>query len=92
LVEPDSENKVVGSTDMGNISYIVPSIHPMIGVAPHGVPIHTPDFAYYARSEAGDTAVIDGAKIMAMTIVDLWGKKTNFEKAHLDFQKAFEMG
>jgi metal-dependent amidase/aminoacylase/carboxypeptidase family protein len=90
LVEPDSENKVVGSTDMGNVSYIVPSIHPMIGVAPHGVPIHTPDFAHYARSETGDKAVIDGAKIMAMTIVDLWGKKTNFQKAHLDFQKAIE--
>ncbi|GIR34884.1 MAG: hypothetical protein CM15mP49_02690 [Actinomycetota bacterium] len=67
-MEPDNENKVVGSTDMGNVSYIVPSIHPMIGVAPHGVPIHTPDFANYARSEAGDKAVIDGAKIMAMTV------------------------
>ena len=90
LMEPDNENKVVGSTDMGNVSYIVPSIHPMIGVAPRGVPIHTPDFANYARSEAGDKAVIDGAKIMAMTVVDLWGQKTNFERAHLEFQQAFQ--
>jgi hypothetical protein len=61
---------VVGSTDMGNVSYLVPSIHPMIQVAEAGVPIHTPDFAEWARSESGDRAVLDGAKIMAMTIVD----------------------
>ena len=90
LMEPDNESKVVGSTDMGNVSYIVPSIHPMIGVAPPGVPIHTPDFAHFSRSESGDKAVIDGAKIMAMTVVDLWAQKTNFEKAHQEFQQAFE--
>ena len=63
---------VVGSTDMGNISYLVPSIHPMIQVAEAGVPIHTLDFASWARSESGDHAVLDGAKIMAMTVIDLW--------------------
>src|SRR4029453_13794541 len=34
---------VVGSTDMGNISYLVPSIHPMIQVSPPNVAIHTED-------------------------------------------------
>ncbi|MFZ4810579.1 MAG: M20 family metallopeptidase [Ilumatobacteraceae bacterium] len=63
---------VVGSTDMGNVSYLVPSIHPMIKVAEDGVAIHTVDFAAWARSEAGDLAVLDGAKAMAMTVIDLW--------------------
>jgi amidohydrolase len=63
---------VVGSTDMGNVSYLVPSIHPMIQVAADGVAIHTVDFARWAASEAGDRAIIDGAKTMAMTVVDLW--------------------
>jgi amidohydrolase len=63
---------VVGSTDMGNISYLVPSIHPMIAVSPAHIGIHTPEFADYARGEAGDRAVLDGAKAMAMTIADLW--------------------
>lgn len=63
---------VVGSTDMGNVSYLVPSIHPMIKVADDGVPIHTADFAEWARSEQGDLAVLDGAKAMAMTVIDLW--------------------
>ena len=64
--------RVVGSTDMGNVSYLVPSIHPMIKVAPDGVPIHSEAFAEYAGSPDGDRAVIDGAKAMAMTVVDLW--------------------
>ncbi|MCU1389054.1 MAG: amidohydrolase [Ilumatobacteraceae bacterium] len=63
---------VVGSTDMGNISYLVPSIHPMIQVAPLGTAIHTVDFARWAASADGDRAVLDGAKTMAMTVVDLW--------------------
>ena len=87
-IEPDSENKVVGSTDMGNVSYLVPSIHPMIGVAPYGVPIHTPDFANHARSESGDSGVIDGAKILAMTIVDLWANNGNMETAQQEFTTA----
>lgn len=64
--------RVVGSTDMGNISYLVPSIHPMIKVAADGVAIHTMEFAEWARSAEGDKAVLDGAKMMAMTIIDLW--------------------
>jgi metal-dependent amidase/aminoacylase/carboxypeptidase family protein len=67
-----SGRRVMGSTDMGNVSYLVPSIHPMIKVAPDGVPIHSLEFAEWAVSSAGDQAVIDGAKAMAMTVVDLW--------------------
>lgn len=64
--------RVVGSTDMGNVSYLVPSIHPMVQVAPAGVPIHTPEFAAWAGGENADRAVLDAAKAMAMTVVDLW--------------------
>jgi amidohydrolase len=73
VVDPAAVGRrVVGSTDMGNISYLVPSIHPMIKVASDGVAIHTVEFAEWARSADGDKAVLDGAKSMAMTIVDLW--------------------
>ncbi len=59
-----------GSTDMGNVSHRVPSIHPMIACAPSGVVIHNPEFARWAASEIGDRACIDGAKAMAMTTID----------------------
>ncbi|MDQ3305175.1 MAG: M20 family metallopeptidase [Actinomycetota bacterium] len=67
-----SDTRVVGSTDMGNVSYLVASIHPMIKVAPAGVSIHTAAFAGHARSASADRAVVDGAKAMAMTAADLW--------------------
>jgi metal-dependent amidase/aminoacylase/carboxypeptidase family protein len=69
---PSSTTRVVGSTDMGNVSYTVPSIHPMIQVAPPGVPIHTPAFAGFAGGPEGDLAVIDGAKALAWTLADVW--------------------
>ena len=72
VLEPDADNEVVGSTDMGNVSYVVPSIHPMIAVAPEGVSIHTPEFAVHAAGPAGDAAVLDGAKALALTVADLW--------------------
>jgi amidohydrolase len=69
---PDEDSQVVGSTDMGNVSYVVPAIHPMIAVAPKGVSIHTPAFAVHAAGPEGDAAVLDGAKAMGMTVADLW--------------------
>jgi amidohydrolase len=59
-----------GSTDMGNVSHRVPSIHPMLACAPPHVVIHNPEFATWAASELGDAAALDGAKALAMTTVD----------------------
>jgi amidohydrolase len=80
-----SGKHVAGSTDMGNVSYLVPSIHPMIQAAPEGVPIHSVDFASYAASPQGDQAVLDGAKAMAMTIVDLWASAALRDSAQEEF-------
>ncbi len=60
-----------GSTDMGNVSHRVPSIHPMLAVAPAGVIIHNAEFATWAASPEGDKGVIDGAIAMAQTALDL---------------------
>ena len=59
-----------GSTDMGNVSYRVPSIHPMLACAPRNVVIHNPEFARYAGSESGDAAALDGAKALALTAAE----------------------
>jgi hypothetical protein len=44
----------------------------MIAVSPKGVSLHTPDFADYAIGEPALKAILDGAKIMAMTTIDMW--------------------
>ncbi len=85
---PSPAARVVGSTDMGNVSYAVPSIHPMIRVAPPGVPIHTPAFAGFAGGPEGDIAVIDGAKALAWTVADLWLDEGLLARAQDEWQAA----
>ncbi len=70
VMEPESRRSM-GSTDMGNVSAIVPAIHPSITVAPPDVPIHTLEFREMAASEAGHKALLDSAKALAMTAVDV---------------------
>ncbi|MFC1943353.1 M20 family metallopeptidase [Chloroflexota bacterium] len=60
-----------GSTDMGNVSQLVPSIHPHVAIAEKEISIHSPQFALAAASEAGIKGMLDAAKALAMTVVDL---------------------
>ena len=85
-VMPAVEHQVVGSTDMGNVSYVVPSIHPMIKSAPAGTAIHTEAFAGFAASEEADLAVLDGAKAMALTVVDCWTEGSLLATAREQFE------
>ncbi len=89
-VAPTDSFSVVGSTDMGNVSYEVPSIHPMLAVSPAHISIHTPEFEVYAGGVQGDTAVLDGAKAMAMTIADLWLQPGALERATASFGASSE--
>ncbi len=70
MTRAEVESSFAGSTDMGNVSHRLPSIHPMLAAAPPNVVIHHPDFARWAGSELGDQAALDGAKAMAMTAAE----------------------
>ena len=63
--------KAFGSTDMGNVSQVVPGIHPTVAIAPVEVTPHSPQFASAALSEAGIQGMLDAAKSLAMIVVDL---------------------
>ena len=41
----DAPRKKMGSLDMGNVSQVVPSIHPYVAIAPRSVPLHSRGFA-----------------------------------------------
>jgi metal-dependent amidase/aminoacylase/carboxypeptidase family protein len=70
VVDP-GPNERMGSTDMGDVSHLVPAIHPYLAIAPENVAGHTEEFKEYSNSEAGRAAMLDAAKAMAMTTVDL---------------------
>jgi amidohydrolase len=59
------------ATDMGNVSLVLPSIHPMIGIGSWPAINHQPEFASHCASEASDKAIIDGALAMAWTAIDM---------------------
>ena len=68
-----------GSTDMGNVSYEVPSLHPMLSIHAEPATNHQREFAAHTLTPHGEAAIRDGALGMAWTIIDLaegdrWGE------------------
>jgi len=64
-------NDALASTDMGNVSQLVPGIQPFVAVAPVEVSTHSPQFASAAASESAVRGLLDAAKALAMTVVDI---------------------
>jgi amidohydrolase len=65
------ERRPTGSTDMGNVSLAIPSIHPMIGINSLPAVNHQPEFAAHCITPDADKALCDGALAMAWTCIDL---------------------
>jgi amidohydrolase len=60
----------LASTDMGNVSRVVPSIHPLIGINSSPAVNHQPEFAAHCVSADADQAILDGAIALAWTAID----------------------
>jgi len=65
------ETRPTGSTDMGNVSRAMPSIHPMIGINSLPAVNHQPEFAAHCVTAEADKALVDGALAMAWTCIDM---------------------
>ena len=85
LSDPD---RSFGSTDMGNVSQLVPSIHPFVAIAPPKVLVHSPQFAMAAASAAGTRGLLDAAKAMAMTVVDLMAEPEIAARVKEEFRRS----
>ncbi|SOX52465.1 amidohydrolase [Mycobacterium ahvazicum] len=71
-VSPEFETALpMGSTDMGNVTQVLPGIHPVIGVDAGGATVHQRAFAAAAAGPSADRAVVDGAVMLARTVVHL---------------------
>jgi len=68
--------RAAGSTDMGNVSLAMPSIHPAIGIDSLPAVNHQPEFTTQCVTPAADKAIIDGAVSLAWTAVDLAADET----------------
>jgi len=77
-----------GSTDMGNVSHVVPALHPTLAIAPAEVPGHSQAFLEASGSLRGYQAMIDAAKALAMTGADLLADPSLVEKAKVEFRRS----
>jgi amidohydrolase len=63
--------RLAASTDMGNVSHAIPSIHPMIGINSMPASNHQPEFTAHCVKAEADKAVLDGSLAMAWTAIDI---------------------
>ena len=75
-----TEDAMTASTDMGNVSIAIPSIHPMLGIDSLPAVNHQAGFAAAAVSPAADRAVLDGALAMARTVIDIAGDENQRQR------------
>lgn len=81
------ENSGVGSSDIGNVSQLVPTIHPMLKVADRGTPLHSPEFAQATASKVADEAIATGCKLMAWTGADVLLRPEVREQLRVSFRQ-----
>lgn len=85
-VSPYNPKSFGGSTDMGNVSQVAPSLHAYITIDDSAQP-HTAEFAEAARSSQGDKAVLDGARILASITANLFTNSTLLDNVKSEFQR-----
>lgn len=80
------ERNGIGSTDAGNISQVVPTIHPYIKIGPDELVAHTVPFREAAASPQGDEALLKGAKALALTAFQLITDEVLLKEIKVEFQ------
>jgi len=83
----------VGSTDMGDVTQVVPGIHAYVNITGGKyVPAHTHEFAEFANSEEGYEAMIRAVKALAMTCYDIFSSKDLLNEIKDYFGRGKELG
>jgi len=82
------KNSGIGSSDVGNISHVVPTIQPTIKIGPDSLVGHTSEFCDAAISKQGDDALLIGAKALALTGLSLLTDKTKLKIITDEFHRA----
>jgi amidohydrolase len=76
----------LGSSDIGNVSQVIPAIQPMVQIAPSGTPIHSRDFEAAAVTPLARQGMCQAAKTMAMTTYDLLADPGLVKRARAEFE------
>jgi len=86
-IDPPMERVRMGSTDMGDVSRVLPAIHPYMSIGRDLIG-HTVEFREAAVTHQGFHAMLTSAKAMALTALDVLTNATLLEEVRADFQRA----
>jgi amidohydrolase len=86
VVESPESRERMGSSDIGNVSQVIPAIQPMVQIAPAGTPIHSRAFEEAAVKPLARDGLLASAKIMAMTTCDLLADPALVKEARREFE------
>ncbi|MFW9805305.1 MAG: M20 family metallopeptidase [Candidatus Thorarchaeota archaeon] len=75
-----------GSSDIGNVSHVVPAIHPYISICDNTIAGHSREFAKAAVSKKGQDAMLTAAKALGMTAIDLFTDSDMMDQVKDEFQ------
>ncbi|MEV6611890.1 hypothetical protein [Kutzneria sp. NPDC051319] len=87
LVEP-APGVFLGSSDIGDVSNVVPAIHPFVAITDADQSDHTPEFAAAAAGPRGRAAMLAAARALTSTAVDLLTWPDLLDQAWRDFHAA----
>lgn len=79
---------VFGSADAGNVSYVCPTFHPCLQLAPRGVAIHTREFAELVKTDAAHECLVKGAELIALQIAKIFSDESRIAAMKRDFETA----
>lgn len=87
-IQLDQEKMMNASTDMGNVSHIIPSFHGAFVIpAEKDVSAHNPAFAACAGTDKGHEAALNCAKGMAMLALRVLVDEDAAKQARRDFEQ-----
>jgi amidohydrolase len=87
MESPEVKDRL-GSSDVGNVSQVIPCIQPLMKIAPEGTPIHSRDFEAAAATPLARRGTLTAAKVMARTTYDLLADPALLARAKQEFSKA----
>ncbi len=77
--------KIFGSSDAGNVSFVCPTFHPTLQIVDRGVPIHTREFAQAVKTERAHEAIALGANVIALQIAKIFSDENKIKQMKADF-------
>ena len=78
--------KIFGSSDAGNVSFVCPTFHPTLQLVDRGVAIHTREFAAAVKTDKAHEIIGLGANVIALQIAKIFTDETRVQQMKADFE------